>query len=67
MIVKSTDNILHFLIDSSLVPSHQKTKRHLILSYCEGERETAQNVRGTFALRRPERSGDLEPFKPGRA
>ena len=27
------------------------------------ERETSQNVRWTFALRRPERSGDLEPSR----
>ena len=31
------------------------------------EHETAQDVRGTSALRRPERSGDLEPSSPGGA
>ena len=31
------------------------------------EHETAQDVRGTSALRRPERSGDLEPSRPGGA
>ena len=48
--------------------SQRRNATHFFLSLMCGffcKRETAHEVRGTSALRGPERSGDIEPSSPG--